>query len=80
VADAYDAMVTDRSFQAALKPLEALAELQRCAGTQFDPEVVVAMERVTAPHSLKRGRTVVDTFIQAERAGATIAENWRASA
>jgi len=42
VAEAYDAMVTDRRYQASRTPSDALAELQRCAGTQFDPAVVRA--------------------------------------
>jgi len=42
VCDAYDAMVTDRAYRAAQTPEAALAELRRCAGTQFDPRVVAA--------------------------------------
>ncbi len=38
--DAYDAMTEDRPYQAARPPREALAELRRCSGTQFDPRVV----------------------------------------
>lgn len=43
VADAYDAMTSDRPYQPALSPDYALGELERCAGTQFDPQVVKAM-------------------------------------
>ena len=42
VCDAYDAMVTDRAVQNHVSPADALAELRRCAGTQFDPAVVEA--------------------------------------
>ena len=42
VADAYDAMTSDRVYRRKLSPHDALAELERCAGTQFDPEVVAA--------------------------------------
>ena len=42
VADAYDAMTSDRVYRSRLSDDEALAELQRCAGTQFDPEIVAA--------------------------------------
>ena len=42
VADAYDAMTSDRVYRPRLSAEAALAELQRCAGTQFDPEVVAA--------------------------------------
>ena len=42
VADAYDAMTTERSYRAMRSSEAALAELRRCAGTQFDPAVVAA--------------------------------------
>ena len=48
VADAYDAMTSDRPYQPPLSPEHAFAELERCAGTQFDPRVVDAMV-ATAP-------------------------------
>ncbi|HEX8068170.1 MAG TPA: diguanylate cyclase [Thermoleophilaceae bacterium] len=40
VCDAFDAMTTDRPYQPAISLDEALAELRRCAGSQFDPQVV----------------------------------------
>ncbi|MCL6639550.1 MAG: diguanylate cyclase [Firmicutes bacterium] len=40
VADAFDAMTVDRPYRRALSLPEALAELRRCAGSQFDPEIV----------------------------------------
>jgi diguanylate cyclase (GGDEF)-like protein/PAS domain S-box-containing protein len=55
IADAYDSMVTDRAYRAGRSPQEAFAELRRCAGTQFDPELVerfieaVKIERRQAP-------------------------------
>ena len=42
VADAFDAMTSDRPYRTALPETDALAELRRCAGTQFDPAVVDA--------------------------------------
>ena len=40
IADAFDAMTSDRHYQARRTTQEALEELQRCAGTQFDPLLV----------------------------------------
>jgi response regulator RpfG family c-di-GMP phosphodiesterase len=40
VADAYDAMTSDRAYRKALPHDIACGELERCVGTQFDPEVV----------------------------------------
>jgi diguanylate cyclase (GGDEF)-like protein len=42
VADAYDAMTSERVYRKPLTPREALEELERCAGTQFDPAIVAA--------------------------------------
>jgi putative nucleotidyltransferase with HDIG domain len=39
VADAFDAMTSDRPYRRALTHDEALAEVERCSGTQFDPEI-----------------------------------------
>jgi HD-GYP domain-containing protein (c-di-GMP phosphodiesterase class II) len=44
--DAYSAMTTDRSYRKALPVVEAVAELQRCSGTDFDPAVVDALTAV----------------------------------
>jgi response regulator RpfG family c-di-GMP phosphodiesterase len=40
VADAYDAMTTDRAYRKALPHIIACGEMERCSGTQFDPEIV----------------------------------------
>jgi len=41
-------MTTGRPYRTARTPAAALAELQRCAGTQFDPRVVDAIVGVSA--------------------------------
>ena len=43
VADAYDAMTSERVYRRPLTPDEAVEELDRCAGSQFDPVVVDAV-------------------------------------
>ncbi|HEX8066346.1 MAG TPA: diguanylate cyclase [Thermoleophilaceae bacterium] len=40
VCDAFHAMTSDRPYQAAVPPVDAMAELRRCAGRHFDPDVV----------------------------------------
>jgi diguanylate cyclase (GGDEF)-like protein len=70
VCDAFHAMTTSRPYQRTLSRDEALAELHRCAGTQFDPAVVEAFcalaldppaepalgaEAVERPHAHERG-------------------------
>ena len=42
-ADCFDAMTSDRTYRPGLSMEEALAEIARCSGTQFDPRVVDAM-------------------------------------
>ncbi len=46
VCDAYAAMTNDRPFRRALPPLQAVAELRRCSGSQFDPQAVFAFCRL----------------------------------
>jgi HD-GYP domain-containing protein (c-di-GMP phosphodiesterase class II) len=49
VADAYDAMTSDRVYRSRLTEEEALLELERCADSQFDPAVVRAFAADLAP-------------------------------
>ncbi len=48
VADAFDAMISNRSYRLPMAPLQALDELQRCRGTQFDPTVVDTLVAILA--------------------------------
>jgi len=42
IADSYDAMTHRGTYRLARSPADALQELERCSGTQFDPEVLAA--------------------------------------
>jgi diguanylate cyclase (GGDEF)-like protein len=57
VADAYDAMTSDRVYRRRLTDEEALSELVRCAGTQFDPSTVAAFME-----EFKAGAPTVDAL------------------
>jgi HD-GYP domain-containing protein (c-di-GMP phosphodiesterase class II) len=47
VADAFDAMTTNRTYGKALSEEEAMNEIRRCSGTQFDPTIArVFIEKV----------------------------------
>ncbi len=58
IADAFDAMTSDRPYRPALSREEALAEVERCAGTQFDPSLV---------------RIFLELFAEAELSAAAVA-------
>jgi diguanylate cyclase (GGDEF)-like protein len=45
VADAFDAMTSNRPYRAAMSREDAMAELERCNNTQFDPACVAALDR-----------------------------------
>ncbi len=46
IADVYDAMVSARPYRSGIDPQVVLDEIRSCSGTQFDPEMVVALMRV----------------------------------
>jgi putative nucleotidyltransferase with HDIG domain len=61
VCDAYSAMTTNRPYRAALPVADAVAELERNSGDQFDPAVVVALLRTVAKHPEHRpARTLLE--------------------
>ncbi len=73
IADAYDAMTSDRVYRKARPPREAFEELLRCAGEQFDPEqvkrfiTVVAKDPLHASHRGVSKQMALAMGIQAER-------------
>jgi HD-GYP domain-containing protein (c-di-GMP phosphodiesterase class II) len=54
VADAYDAMTSARPYRSALRHEDAMRELKRFAGVQFDPEVVHALVRADQEGKINR--------------------------
>ncbi len=48
VADAYDAMTSDRPYRRAMDPARAVGELAKHAGTQFDAAIVKVLQRLVA--------------------------------
>jgi two-component system, cell cycle response regulator len=57
VCDAFDAIISNRPYSTARTPNEAVAELRRCAGSHFDPDVVEAFvvalaERARVPEGI----------------------------
>lgn len=40
IADAYEVMSTGKAYKEALPKRDVIAELKRCAGSQFDPELI----------------------------------------
>jgi diguanylate cyclase (GGDEF)-like protein/putative nucleotidyltransferase with HDIG domain len=62
LADAYDTITTDRAYKRARSSEEALAEIERCGGAQFDPKLVAtfveAIRSMPGPQPLEPGVTV----------------------
>ena len=61
VADAFHAMTSDRPYQRGRSVEDAIAEVRRCAGTQFDPAVAqvlidVVTEQLGAPSDIRHLR------------------------
>lgn len=52
IIDAYDAMTHDRPYHKGISREEALAEIERCSGTHFDPEIAVRFIEVAEKYRL----------------------------
>lgn len=83
--DSYDAMTADRPYRPAKSPVEALAELEALAGTQFDPQVVAALctvltcaesaQWLETPDQHQVDLLALDSFAEDEAAGGTPTNN-----
>ncbi len=76
IIDAFSAMISDRPYQAAVPVEDAVAELERCAGTHFDPRLVrIFVEEVKSgiptddDPSLSLAEALDDPELQALRGG-----------
>jgi HD-GYP domain-containing protein (c-di-GMP phosphodiesterase class II) len=63
VADAYDAMTTERTYKNAFSKYEAINELKRCSGTQFDPEIVEAFVNKVIPSNSNFGEGEINETV-----------------
>jgi diguanylate cyclase (GGDEF)-like protein/PAS domain S-box-containing protein len=55
IADAYDTMVTPRSYGNVISHNEALTELEQCSGTQFDPEIIKVVSMALSQQTATEG-------------------------
>jgi hypothetical protein len=69
VADAFDAMTSTRSYRRARPVAAAVAELERCAGAQFDPRMVDALVRALGRYGWHPTVTSEDTGTPQESEG-----------
>ena len=60
VADSYDAMTSARPYRSAMSHADAMSELVRNRGTQFDPDVVTAFETACETSARPRNVTAVE--------------------
>jgi PAS domain S-box-containing protein/putative nucleotidyltransferase with HDIG domain len=65
VVDSFGAMTDDRSYRRAMAEEEAVAELRRCAGAQFDPTVVEAFLEVL--HGIPGGLPGADATVESRK-------------
>jgi len=59
LADAYDAMVSDRSYRSALSHEEAISEIKRETGTRFDPEIVKIFLQMQPGETIPKKKVVL---------------------
>lgn len=62
IADALDAMISDRPYRKALPMSHAMEEIRRCAGTQFDPKIVEVFNTIPEQHWQDLRETLASPF------------------
>ena len=84
VCDSFSAMTTDRSYRKAMTLDQAVAELRRCTGTQFDPGVVAALDAVLTRGEYGPGADTIALTVsivgEDVRSAAAVAEPVRSAA
>ncbi|HHX87352.1 MAG TPA: HD-GYP domain-containing protein [Firmicutes bacterium] len=75
IADAFDAMISDRPYRRAMNPLSALQEIKNNAGTQFDPRMVKTFCAIFPKLGFDSQLPVGDTLYGEEAAPAAVCEN-----
>ncbi|MCR5655701.1 MAG: HD domain-containing protein [Lachnospiraceae bacterium] len=68
--DSHDVMVNNRPYHQAMPEEKAIAELRRCAGTQFDPYIVDVFTKMLEEEDLPRQREMLDEQKQAAKLAA----------
>lgn len=71
-ADAYDGMTEQRSYKNRLTIDEAIEEIRRCAGTQFDPRVARALTLLLKRNKYQPGVSVEDAFLKVAGKGGNL--------
>lgn len=70
VADTYDAMTSTRAYRGARSHEEAMEELHRCSGTQFDPNCIAAFEQsIEEARELERQKEIHEAQVVPRIAG-----------
>jgi len=65
IADTFDAMTSTRAYRKALPVADAIAEIRRCSGTQFDPDIVPAFLACQSKIVIPDDATLPDGFEEA---------------